>query len=197
MPDLDKVERKLLPEWRPAYKLIKGGHELEAVAQTALQCLVRTLRKRGGIPSLDESAQILDRHDRGLLDDRRLAAFAEKLAQQQESATGKVLARAVMDLVVSGPGGFLRGDPDIRLAKGFLVRLVERCLFSQQRDYLVGKRFSSRAEAVQTETELLGLMESGLTKIASRLAKDSSAANLRAPRSAKRNSTEELLNQPL
>jgi hypothetical protein len=198
MPDLDIVERKLPPEWRRAYKLIKGSHELEAVAEEILKALARTLRDRGGAPGLEESAQALYRHDRGFLDDRSLVAFAAKLEQEQETANGKVLALSVMDQNVSGPDGFLRGAPNMRLAKRFLVRLVERCLFAQQRDYLVGKRFTSRAQAVETETRLLGLMESGLSKIASQLAEDSSAKNLRAPRSAQRKkSTRELLDQPL
>lgn len=197
MSDLDIVERKLRPEWRCAYEMIKGGHELEAVAESILKALARTLRERGGAPRLEEFSQAIDRHDRGLLDQRSLATFAAESEHQQATANGKVLARSVMDHFVCGPDGFLRGAPAIRLARGFLVRLVERCLFSQQRDYLVGKRFNSRAEAVQTETKLLGLMDFGLTRISSQLVEDSSARNLRAPRGAKRKSTEELLNQPL
>lgn len=67
MPDQDKIERKLLPEWCRAHRMIKGGHPVAEVAKVVLSSLAKTLKRRGGAPGIGMIAKFVDRHDRGLL----------------------------------------------------------------------------------------------------------------------------------
>lgn len=199
MPDLDRVERTLPPAWRPAYKLVKGGQPIEEVARAVVKVAARTLREKGGAPELDVLAKVLQQRDAGRLDDRSLAAAANRLEQKMLTRNGKLMAAALLRPDVSGPTSFILGPPDERLAQGLLERMVENVLLSQQRDYLIGKRFASRQEAIAFETELMALLRPPFAKLGRRLVKDSSAKRLRAPSfaSVRRKSTKELLDQPL
>lgn len=199
MPDLDKVERNLPPAWRPACRLVKGGQPTEEVAKAVMKVLARTLREKGGVPELDSLVGILQRRDGGLLDDRSLAAVASRLGQRMETRNGKLAVAALLRQGVSGPMSVLLGPPDERLAEAFLERMVEHVFLSRQRDYLIGKRFASRQEALAFETELMAMLKPRLAELGKRLVKDSSATRLRAPSfpRPRRKSTRELLDQPL
>lgn len=199
MPDLDKVERRMPPSWRPAYKLTKGRQPVEEVAKAVLSCLTRWFRESGGLPAFQTFAGIVQRRDAGLLDERSLAAVASRLDHQMESRNGKLLAAALLSPAVSGLSSILRGPPHERLAQEGLVRIINNVLFSQQRDYLVGKRFASRRAALEFETQLMDLLRPQLGELARSLVKDPSAERLRAPSLplAKRRSTRDLLDQPL
>lgn len=48
MPDLDIIERRLKGSWRAPYRLIKGGHPPEAVADSLIKAAAATLRGDGG-----------------------------------------------------------------------------------------------------------------------------------------------------
>lgn len=199
MPDLDRVERTLPPAWRAPYKLVKGGHPIEEVARAVMKVLARTLREKGGAPELDVLARILQRRDAGQLDDRSLSAAAERLELAMATRNGKLMAAALLHPDVSGPMSFLLGPADERLAQGFLERMVETVLLSKQRNYLIGKRFTDRQEAISLETELMALLRPHLARLARALVNDPSAKRLRAPSYPRpgRKSTQELLEQPL
>lgn len=198
MPDLDKVERKLPPAWRAPYRLVKGNHPLEVVARAVLKVLSETLRREGGIPWLPDLAMVVQERDAGLLDDRSLSAVARELEQQMTTRIGHLALSALLRPEVSGSAGVLLGRPDQRLAEGLLCRMVESILFSQQRDYLIGKRFRSRADAIAFETQLLAMLRPHFSNLARRLVGNPSADRLRAPSfPVARKSTAELLDQPL
>lgn len=199
MPDLDRVERTLPPAWRPAYKLVKGAQPIEEVARAVVKVVARTLREKGGAPELGVLAAVLQRRDAGLLDDRSLAAAASRLEQRMMTRNGKLMAAALLRPEVSGPTSFILGPPDERLAQGLLERMIENVLLSQQRDYLIGKRFASRQEEMAFESQLMAVLRPRLAELAKKLVKDPSANRLRAPSfpGAKRKGTKELLDQPL
>lgn len=199
MPDLDKVERKLPPAWRAPYKLVKGHHPLEEVAKAVLKVLSETLRREGGVPRLGELAKVVQQRDAGLLDDRRLSSVAFMLEQRMGTRTERLAVAALLRPEVSGPSSVLLGPPDERLAQGLLVRMVENILFSQQRDYLIGKRFTSRQEAIAFESDLITILRPYLAELARRVARRPSAKRLRTPSFLRpqKKSTAELLDQPL
>jgi hypothetical protein len=199
MPDLDKVERKLLPAWRAPYGLVKGNHPLEEVAKSVLKVLSETLRREGGLPCLPELAMIVQQRDAGRLDDRSLSAIAFKLEQRMRTRTERLALAALQRPEVSGPASMLLGRPDQRLAEGLLVRMVENILFSQQRDYLVGKRFASREDAISFENDLLSMLRPHIGHLARRLVRNPQAHRLRAPSFPipHKKTTADLLDQPL
>lgn len=198
MPDLDRVERNLPPAWRAPYRLIKGNHPLEEAARAVLKVLSETFRREGGVPWLAELAMVVQERDAGLLDDRSLSAVALKLEQEMTTKTGRLALSALLRPEVSGPASVLLGRPDQRLAEGLLVRMVESNLFSRQRDYLIGKRFRSRADAISFETRLLAMLRPHLASLARRLIGNPSADRLRAPSfPVPQKSTAELIDQPL
>lgn len=199
MPDLDRVERNLPPAWRAPYKLVKGHHPLEEVARAVLKVLSGTLRREGGVPRLGELAKVVQQRDAGLLDDRRLSSVAFMLEQRMVTRTERLAVVALLRPEVSGPASVLLGPPDVRLAEGLLVRMVENTLFSQQRDYLIGRRFTSRQEAIAFETNLMSILRPHLANLARRLVRKPSADGLRAPSFSRspRKSTAALLDQPL
>lgn len=198
MPDLDRVERKLPKAWRAPYELIRGGQPDEAVARAVLCALTKFLREEGGAPRLPELAEILRERDAGLIDTRSLSRMAFRLEHEMTTRPGKLVAAALMRPEVSGSQSCLLGPPDRRIALSFLKRTIESILFSQQRDYLIGRRFGSRQEALHYESRLLSLLEPQLEKLAKRLAKRPSGRKLRAPSIPRlRKSTRELLDQPV
>lgn len=199
MPDLDRIERRLLPEWWPAYKLTKGAQPIEEVAAAIIRGLAALVRKSGGVPELPELARAIEHHDAGTLDDRSLAVLVRRLEQRTDSLMGKLLARAVLRPGVTGPASFLRGPPDERAALECLERTLEYGLFSKQRTYLVGKRFATLQEAIEFETRVRRILRGPLSQLARQLARNPSATLVRAPRvrRTRRKSTVELLDEPL
>jgi hypothetical protein len=200
MPDLDRIERKLHPAWLAAYRLIKGGQPLEEIARALLQGLARVLREEGGVPGLPEFVHALQEHDAGRLDDRRFDAVVTNIERRmEESGSGKLLARATLRPAVSSFKALLQGPPAERLLQTFLKLKVESELFARQRDYLIGKRFSSRSEEVAFETRLLGSIQPQLEVLAKRLSSDLKAERLKAPsrRRKRKKTTEELIDEPL
>jgi len=200
MPDLDRIERNLHPAWRPAYKLVKGGQPLEEIARALLQGLARLLREEGGVPALSEFVHALQEHDVGRLDDRSFDAVVTNIERRmEESRSAKLLARAALRPAVSSFQAVLQGPPAERLLQTFLKLKIESELFARQRDYLIGKRFSSRAEEVAFETKLLGSIQPELEVLANRLCSDLRAERLKAPsrRRKRKKTTEELIDEPL
>lgn len=197
MPDLDKVERNLRPEWQRAYRMIKGRHPIEEVVRVVLSCLAESVRRRGGAPRLLEVAELVDRYDRGLLDDRSFVTTLDRLERKMMSTSERTVARAALCPSVSGPASFLLGRPDERVSREYLTRLVEHDLFYPQRVYLLGRRFSTREEEVRFETDLLSRLRPGIDQLVQQLVRDPAGSHLRAPRGPRRRTTDELLNQPL
>lgn len=201
MPDLDRVERVLLPGWRPVYKLVKGGHPTEEIAKRLLKALAAILRDRGGVPNLAECVEQVERHDAGLLDDRRFAAVLDHIEHRHASRHGKLLVRAALTPDVFGSDGFLRGPARERLCRQFLIKLVEQGLFAHQRSHLIkrGRPFASFSQAIEYETRLLALVRQEITELARRLAKDPTARSLRAPafKLSKTLTTRELVDAPI
>lgn len=200
MPDLDIIERKLRPGWRPAYNLVKGNQPTEEVARAIIKALAQCLREQGGQPQLHEVAQLVQLRDSGRLNGRSLADVAAKLEHGMTTLGGKLLAQAVLRPSLSDPAStLLQGPPDVRVAREYLVMRIQNELFAQQRDYLVGKCFPSRDAAIRYEANLLALMDSDLDGLARNLARDPSARSLRAPRrrAQGRRTTEALLKEPL
>jgi len=200
MPDLDKIERNLHPAWRPVYKLVKGGQPLEEVARALLKGLARLLREEGGVPGLPNFVHALQEHDARRLDDRSFDEVVTKIERRmEESGNSRLLARAALRPAVSSFKRLLQGPPAERLLQTFLKLKIESELFARQRGYLVGKRFTSRAEEVAFETMLLGSIQPELEVLAKRLISDPKAERLKAPsrRRTRKKTTEELIDEPL
>jgi len=199
MPDLDRIERNLRPAWRPVYKLVKGGQPLEEVARALLKGLARLLREEGGVPGLPKFVHALQEHDAGRLDDRSFDVVVTKIERRmEESGNVRLLARAAWP-AVSSFKRLLQGPPAERLLQTFLKLKIESELFARQRGYLVGKRFTSRAEEIAFETMLLGSVQPELEVLAKRLIADPKAERLKAPSRwrTKKKTTEELIDEPL
>lgn len=201
MPDLDKIERRLHRAWRPVYELVKGGQPLEDVGRAVLKALARRLREGGGITvtGFAECVETVQRYEAGQLDERSFDAVVGRMKRRMDRTDERLLARAAGRLGVGGPAALLQGPPAERLLQEFLKSKIENELFSQQRDYLVGKRFGSRAEAVEFETKLLGRIRRELGQLATRLTANPKAKGLKAPslRGVTKKTTEELIDEPL
>jgi len=199
MPDLDRVERCLLPSWRPSYRLLKGGHPPEEVGRAALKALAEALRNHGGAPGLYEFAGAIADSDRGVLDPRSFAAMVQTIQQHFQGRHGRLMADSALGAVASGRLAFLEGPAHERIAKRFCEDLLSHSLFARARSFLVGKRFRSLSEAVQFEAQVRAAIDTELSSLAKRLTKNPAALGLRAPnyRGVRRKSTSELLNEPL
>lgn len=197
MPDLDRVERVLHPAWRVPYNLIKGGQPAEEIYRAILKALARLIREEGGLEGLANFVRAMQRHEAGQLDRRGFYEVVALLDHQMQTIDGKLLARAAHRPRIAG--AILQGPPAERLVRQFLMLKIEHGLFSQQRDYLVGKCFASRREALRFETETLGGLRRELGDLARSLSSGIDAKRVKAPRlrGIKKKSTRELLDERL
>jgi hypothetical protein len=200
MPDLDIIERSLKGSWRAPYRLMKGGHPPEVVADALIKAAAATLRGDGGLPGFEAILEAcMQAHAPG--DAVRTLAEASRSIEQRfgQRHEAKLLARAAQRSKAQFDAGRALPSP-LHLDKETLRELLRHSFFSRVTGKLVGeqKRFTDVQRAREYEANVWSCAEPQITKLASRLAADPTASRLRAPQSPrKRQTTAELLNAPL
>lgn len=202
MPDLDMIDRVSAPGWHKPYRLLEnGGAAPEEIGRAMLHSLCRSLRLYGGVPGLDEIADVVAR-----VQDGRCGATEafRRLRAIEQAADGhrhtRVAVRAANGLVVEiGQGLEVGHDPVRSVAERFCRALIDHQLFGRVRPALVGERFASHDEAIACERDCMDAVAPHVARVAADLARDPRATRLRAPRipGVTRRSTAELLDEPL
>jgi hypothetical protein len=200
MPDLDIIARGLARPWRSAYRLMKGNHPLEAVAESLLKTLVAELRDQGGVPGFEP---LLDAymHAQSERDSARSLAETSRAIEQSfgQQRSVKLLALAARRSLARVQAGRVLPSP-LALAKEHLRTILRHQFFSRTTARMIGerKRFATIQAACDFESRVWTTMDSQLTETARRLMEDPSASKLRAPRSTQpRRTTAELLDLPV
>jgi hypothetical protein len=197
MPDCDIIERGLHKTWRPPYRLMKGGHSPEVVANGLVTALAADLRDTGGLPGglerlLAVQAQLgavrsLAEVSRALEQEFGQRQRAKLLARAAQRASAKVAAKQALP----GPVPIVLDYLWARLRHGFFARVSFRLV--QTSDC-----FNDAQGVREFEARVSALLVPQLAKLAQRLLGYPAATRLRAPSSARRRpTTAELLDRPL
>lgn len=200
MPDLDRVERSLSPYWRAPYRLLKGGHSEEVVAEALLRCLAADLRKRGGVPEYESFLQVCMAPEQRQEPLKTLADVGRSIEQRfGQSRDAKLLSQTMQRTRAKIEAGrALPSSP--YFAEEFLGTLLRHNFFAKVTHLVVGKerRFKDVIEARAFERRVCQELEPQIPKLARRFAADPTASKLRAPKSLRpRLSTAELLDTPI
>jgi hypothetical protein len=200
MPDLDRVERSLRRLWRAPYRLLKGGHSLEAVAEELIRCAAADLREQGGVPGFEAFLQVYIAPEHRLDFMKTLGDVSRSIEQKfGQERNVKLIARAMQRGRAKIIAGQALPDPP-QLAEEFLCALIRHNFFDRVNYRSVGedRRFKDVTESRDFECRVWLYLEPQLTKLARRFAADPTASKLRAPNSLRtRLSTAELIDTPI
>jgi len=198
MPDRDVIERGLTRAWREPYRLLKGGHEAEIVAESLVRAIAADLRGCGGLPAFERvlEAYMKASPPRGKV--RSLAEMSRTIEHEfGKSRETQLLTRAAQRSAAKAEAGRLLPGA-VPLAKEFLRSFLRHNFFSRVMGRLIGKRFTDIQAARAVEARVWQCLEPQLSRLARSIAANPEAGDWRAPRAERAHrSTADLLDAPL
>jgi hypothetical protein len=201
MPDQDIVERSLNRPWKRPYRLLKGGHPPEVVADSLVKSQTATLRNEGGMPGFQQIA-VARLEALSTPNGAAYLAGAVRVVEQDlgQQPAVKLLAQAARREHVLVLAGRVLPSPE-SLVDEYLKAQREREYFSKVASPRLvgpGKRFSCIAELQDFLAQVRSHLEAQHKTLTVRLLADTSATRLRAPSSERpRRSTAELIEEPV
>jgi len=202
MPDGDVISGRVHHRWRSTLARLRGGATPGEIAAHANRALADTLRSTGGIAGQGAYGAIVEARARGELTPAEARDEARLVYRAQEQIPfALIVLRAVERRLASPFEGAAALQPGtIAVAEAVCSEVVNALLFEQVRPVLVGQCFPDHAAFDRVAEQCHALIARGVAHISASLARDPSAARLRAAptrRRARRPSTAALLNQSI
>ena len=131
MPDLDRVERSFSPLWRVPYRLLKGRHDPQIVAEELSRCAAAELRKHGGIQGFEPFLRVCAAPEQRPESMKTIADVSRSVQQRfGQGRNVKLLSRVMQQTREEIAAGWALPSPN-QLAEAFLRGLIRHHFFSK------------------------------------------------------------------
>lgn len=182
MPDLDIVEREIKSPWRKPYRLLKGGHPVEFVADALIKTATAQIRLDGGVPGFPELARALQTSSVSTTSGT-LAAAARNIEHQFDHYRPvKILSRVCLRQQAHIDEG--KTLPCVKdLASDYCWELMRHHLLSRIEPTLIGngRRFEDLNSYHRYCKELRSNLDPQLRQLATKIVANPENRNIRAP----------------
>lgn len=199
MPDLDIVERQIKSHWRKPYRLLKGGHPVEFVADALIKTATAQIRLDGGVRGFPELARALQIPSVCTTPETFGAVARDIEHQFAHERPVKILSRVCLRQQAHiDEGKMLPCAKD--LASDYCWELMQHHLLGRVEPTLIGggRRFEDLDSFHRYRRELRSTLEPQLGQLATKIVANPDNRNIRAPAHRRpRLSVEALLGQPI